>query len=76
MRKTFKIACLAYEPSKVIFRDEVLPRFGLLERRRALMERQRYLLSVTEVGELCNQKLGEAFPNLHPEGQRTQIRVN
>ena len=37
MTKAFKMACLSYEPSKVMFRGEVYSRRGLLELREGLI---------------------------------------
>jgi len=48
MKKAFKMACLAYEPSYVTFYDEYVPREELLDRRSRIMQKQKLMVSMLE----------------------------
>ena len=47
--KLFKTACLAYNPSKVLYRDQVMERGDLINMRRALMDQVTNMLPSCEI---------------------------
>jgi hypothetical protein len=48
MKKAFKMACLAYEPSKVMFHNQLISRFELIKHRGFILKKIKLIQTIKQ----------------------------